>query len=110
MLALEKPNLALVGHRSDVRSCLRSTRKQAVRLDYAPACSSTVTQAQDCGVQIQKVGTEFLKLLVVQFRIEREVCGREACRVFCSLLAHLPGTITCIIRHVLLNCNSLRYE
>ena len=67
MLALQKPNLALVGHSPDVRARLLGARKQPVGLDYATACSPTITQAQDSRVQIQKVGTELLKLLVIQF-------------------------------------------
>ena len=73
MLALQEPDFALVGHSPDVRSRLLSARKEPVGLDYATACSPTIPQTEDGGVQIQKVGTELFKRLVIQFWIEREV-------------------------------------
>jgi hypothetical protein len=73
VLALQEPNFALVGHCPDVRSCLLGARKQPVGLDYATACSPTITQTQDSRVETQEVGTELFKRLVVQFWIEREV-------------------------------------
>jgi hypothetical protein len=73
VLALEEPNLALIGHSPDVRSSLFGARKKPIGLDYSTAYSPTLTEAQDGRAQIQQVGTELFKRLVIQFRIEREV-------------------------------------
>ena len=65
--------LVLVGHSPDVCSRLRGARKQPIGLDYTTAYGHATTQTQDCGAQIQQAGTELLELLVIQFRVKREV-------------------------------------
>ena len=73
MFALQEPPLAAVRFGPDIPPLLISARTKAVGLEDPANGGLAFTQTQDLRVQIQQVGTELFKCLVIQSRVEREV-------------------------------------